>query len=179
MSVGSNSPGKRKAPPKLDQVKLLDYAVKTLGVRAYSTGEMRTRLRRRADSAATVDHVMAKLREYGYLNDEKFAEGFATSRAEGHGFGKQRVIRDLRSRQVGQQAAEKAAEAAFAGKDENEMAAAFLQRKYRGKVLPEWLKEPKNLAAAFRRLRYAGFSSGASIKTLKRYSEMAEQLEED
>jgi len=178
MSEGSNSRKKRVGPAKLDQDKLLDYAVKTLGVRAYSAGEMRTRLRRRAESSASVDQVMAKLREYGYLNDEKFAEGFASSRADGHGLGKQRVMRDLRARQVSQQVAEKAIEGAFAGKDEGEMVEAFLQRKFRGKALPEWLKEPKNLAAAFRRLRYAGFSSGVSIKVLKRYSEMAAELEE-
>ena len=52
-----------------------------------------------------------------------------------------------------------------------------MERKFRGKVLPEYLAEPKNLAAAFRRLRYAGFSSTASIQALRRHSEQADELE--
>ena len=179
MSEGPNSGKKRARPTKFNEAKLLDYAVKTLGVRAYSAGEMRLKLRRKAELASSVDQVMAKLKEYGYLNDQRYAEGFATSRADSHGLGKQRVIRDLRARQISPAVAEKAAAEAFADKDENEMAMAFLERKYRGKNLGEWLKEPKNLAAAFRRLRYAGYSAGASIKVLKRYSEMAGDLDED
>jgi regulatory protein len=54
---------------------------------------------------------------------------------------------------------------------------AFLKRKYRGKDLGPLLKEEKNLASAFRRLRYAGFSSSESIRVLKRYASRAEELE--
>ncbi len=54
---------------------------------------------------------------------------------------------------------------------------AFLKRKYRGKDLGAFLKEEKNLAAAYRRLRYAGFSSGGSIRALKRYASQADELE--
>ena len=54
----------------------------------------------------------------------------------------------------------------------------FLERKYRGKNLGELLAEQKNLASAFRKLRLAGFSSGTSIRALKRYAAEADQLEE-
>ena len=54
---------------------------------------------------------------------------------------------------------------------------AFLKRKYRGKQLGAFLREEKNLAAAFRRLRYAGFSAGASIRVLKRYAQEPEALD--
>jgi regulatory protein len=73
--------------------------------------------------------------------------------------------------------AEKVAEQTFHSTDEIELIEAFLKRKFRGKQLGPFLKDPKNLAAAFRRLRYAGFSSGASIRVLKRYSSQAEELD--
>ena len=66
---------KRAAPPLLDEPTLLDYALKSLSVKAQTERELRTRLKRRADSAAAIDAVVAKLREYGYVDDARFAEG--------------------------------------------------------------------------------------------------------
>ena len=70
------------------------------------------------------------------------------------------------------------AEKTFAETNETELIEAFLKRKYRGKQLGAFLGEEKNLAGAFRRLRYAGFSAGASIRVLKRYASRADELEE-
>jgi regulatory protein len=61
--------------------------------------------------------------------------------------------------------------------EETELAAQFLKRKYRSKNLREFLKEEKNLASAYRRLRTGGFSTGASLKALKQYTQRAEELE--
>ena len=58
------------------------------------------------------------------------------------------------------------------------MIEAFLKRKYRGKDLGALLKEQKELASAFRKLRGGGFSTGNSIKVLKRHAADAERLEE-
>ena len=54
----------------------------------------------------------------------------------------------------------------------------FLERKFRGKNLGVLLAEQKYLASAFRRLRGAGFSTGNSIRVLKRYAADAERLED-
>jgi len=172
------TPSKRDAPSRLDEAKLLDYALKSLSVRAHSERELRTRLARRAASPAAVDGVVAKLREYGYIDDVRFAEGYAAARLEGQGHGKQRVLRDLRARSVGSTQAAKAVETVFEGTDEVALVEQYLARKFRGKALPEFLADPKNLAAAFRRLRYAGFSASASIKVLRRHSVQAEELED-
>jgi hypothetical protein len=67
----------------------------------------------------------------------------------------------------------------FAEVDEAAAVAQFLQRRYRNVVLSEHLREPKNLAAAYRKLRYAGFSSPASIRVLKKFSERADELEDE
>jgi regulatory protein len=167
----------KRKPKLLDLEQLTNYAVRALGGRAHSAGELREKLSRRAASAADIDVVLAKLREFGYLNDQRFAENFATARMENQGFGKMRVLRELRQRRVAPKLAEQVTEQAFQDTNETDLIETFLKRKYRGKQLGPFLAEEKNLAAAFRRLRYAGFSSGASIRVLKRYASRAEELE--
>ena len=166
-----------RKPKLFQETQLLNYAVRTLGGHAQSTGELREKLRRRAQRAEDVDTVLAKLKELGYLDDRRFAESYAASRLENQGLGKMRVLRDLRQRRVAPQLAEQVTEKAYQETNEPDLIEEFLKRKYRGKKLGEFLGEEKNLAAAYRRLRYAGFSAGASIRVLKRYAKQAEELE--
>jgi regulatory protein len=161
----------------LDQEALTNYALRALGGRAHSAGELREKLRQRAERAHDVDAVLAKLKEAGYLDDKRFAENYAAARLENQGFGKMRVLRDLRQRRVAPNLAQQVTERTFQSTDETDLIEAFLKRKFRGKQLGPFLADPKNLAAAYRRLRYAGFSSGASIRVLKRYASQAEELD--
>ena len=170
---------KNSAPKKLDAGRLWEYALRTLSGRAMTTGEVRQRLKRRAEEEGDVEPVIARLKESALLDDKRFAESFAASRKENQGFGRQRVARDLRQRRVAPGLAEKTVEEAYAGSDEVELIEEFLARKFRGKNLPQLLGEEKGLASAFRKLRYAGFSAGNAIRVLRRYSEMADQLEEE
>jgi regulatory protein len=168
----------RRTPAKrLPPEALWDWALKALNGRAYTTAELRRKLGVRAENRAAVQQVMDKLQEYGLLNDQRFAESFATSRLENKGFGAARVFRDLRSRSVSGALAESAIRQVYAEVEEDELAQQFLARKFRGKDLPVWLKEEKNLAAAYRRLRTAGFTSAASIRALKRHASRADELD--
>ena len=118
---------------------------------------------------------MRRLREYGFTDDKKFSEAFASSRLEDRGFGRFRVLRDLRSKKIPGNIADAAVEKAFAGTEEMELIQRYLDRKYRGKKLEEFLKQEKNLASVYRRLRTAGFSSGNSLSILKRYAQQVEE----
>jgi regulatory protein len=162
----------------LDEAALWEYALKALAARAQSVAGLREKLRRRAARAADADAVLSRLKRYGLLNDQRFAESYATARVENQGFGKARVLRDLRQRRVASKVAQQVTEAVFQGRDEVQLIEDFLKRKYRKVALAAHLAEPKNLAGAYRKLRYAGFSSGNSIRVLRRYSEMADQLED-
>ncbi|HZU23971.1 MAG TPA: regulatory protein RecX [Bryobacteraceae bacterium] len=171
-----------RKPRLLDETELMDYAVRLLGGAAHSSGEVRERLRRRAAQAKDVDAVLGRLKDLGYLNDRRFAETWAASRLENEGHGRARVLRDLRQRRVAPKVAEDAVRRTFAGSDETALVEQFLARKFRGRDLGEYLGEEKNLANAFRRLRYAGFSAGTSIRVLKRYArndEVLDTLESD
>jgi regulatory protein len=170
--------GARRPPKLLNAEELWAYSLKALGARGQSVSELKTKLKRRAEKPEDIDGVIAKLREYGFLDDSRLAETYAVARRDNQGLGKRRVLQDLRKRRIAPVAADKAVEQAYSGVDEAEMVEQFLQRKFRGKDLREFLKEAKNMASAYRRLQYAGFSAGASILVLKRYTSRAEELEE-
>src|SRR3954451_12353396 len=89
----------RKSRP-LDADALWSYALKVLSGRAHSIGELREKLRRRAERTADIDDIVARLKEHGYLDDRRFAEGYAAARLSNQGFGRGRVIQDLRQRRV-------------------------------------------------------------------------------
>lgn len=160
----------RKPPRKLDASELFDYALKTLGARAYSSSELRQKLLRRAADEQDIDGVMSKLKEYGYLNDRRFAESFTTTRRDDRGQGQMRVLRDLRQRRVAPKLAEQVVKQAYEEADEVKMIEEWLARKYRSVNLGEYLQEEKHLASAYRRLRYAGFSPGNIRRVLMKYA---------
>src|ERR1039458_6285393 len=91
---------KERKRPRLDAAALWEYALRVLAGRAHSTGDLRQKLRGKAERAADVDPTIARLKEYGYLNDRKFAESFAAARLENEGLGKTRVLADLSRRRV-------------------------------------------------------------------------------
>ena len=163
--------------PKLDQSALWDYALRALSQRAHSANDLKQKLSRRSESPEVVTAVMAKLHEYGMADDKKFSETFASSRLQNEGFGRARVLQDLRTRRVLGGTAEQAVDKIFEGVDENELVEQFLARKYRNKELSLFLAEDKNLASAYRRLRLAGFSSQASLAALKRHSKRSEDFD--
>jgi regulatory protein len=171
-----------RKPKPLDQDAMMSYALRALGGRAHSLGEIREKLQRRCLRTEDVDAVIIRLKEAGYLNDQQFAQSFATARLENEGFGKMRVLRDLRQHRVAPKLAEQVVQKTFEASDEVQLIENFLARKYRGKSLRQFLSEEKNLASAFRRLQYAGFSAGNSIRVLKGYArepEVLDSLEED
>jgi regulatory protein len=167
----------KRQPQPLDRDKLLNVALRALGGRAHSSGELREKLRRRAQNNEDVDAVLGKLKDSGYLNDRSFAENYAAARLQNQGLGKMRVLRDLRQRRVAPKLAEQVTEQTYQKTDEANLIEEFLRRKYRGKELSKFLSEEKNLAGAFRRLRYAGFSAGQSIRVLKRFASQPEVLD--
>jgi regulatory protein len=165
-------------PKPLDLEGLMNYAARALSARAQSSSELRARLKHRAAHTSDVDQVLGRLKDAGMLSDQQFANAFTSWRKDNQGFGKTRVLRDLLARRVAPALAKKTVDAAYESVDETALIEAYLQRKYRGKDLRVLLAEEKHLASAFRKLRAAGFSPGASIRALKRYAASADQLDE-
>ena len=64
-------------PRKLERDDLREYAAKLLSGRALTASEFKDKLRRRAADVGDIDGIVAQLKEYGALNDRKYAEHFA------------------------------------------------------------------------------------------------------
>lgn len=160
----------RSKPKILSPDELWNYALRLLAQRPYSVADLKAKLSRRSDSPTVIEETLGKLREYGMADDEKFSELFASSRLQNDGFGRSRVLRDLRAKRIPRSVAEKAVEKTFEKTDEPALAAQFLERKYRNKDLFQVLKDEKQFASAYRKLRLAGFSSSVSLSLLKHYA---------
>ncbi|HLK65693.1 MAG TPA: RecX family transcriptional regulator [Bryobacteraceae bacterium] len=161
----------------LDSEALWSYALKTLGGRAYSIGELREKLRRRAERAGDVDDILARLKEHGYLDDRRFAEGYAAARLSNDRFGRTRVLQDLRQHRVAPNLAETTVKKVYENVDEVALIEDWVRKKYRGAEREGLFQEDKDLAAAYRRLVRAGFRTGEIVKVLKRFAKNPDLLD--
>jgi regulatory protein len=166
-----------RKPRPLDAEALWSYALKALAARAHSTGELREKLRRRAKRAEDIDAVLDRLKEDGYLDDRRFAEGYAAARLAGDRFGRGRVIHDLRQRRVAPALSERTVQQVYENVDEQELIDEWIRRKYRSAPREGLFQDEKDLAAAYRRLLRAGFRTGEILRALKRFARNPELLD--
>ena len=162
---------------RLDSGALWTYALKVLAGRAHSTGELREKLRRRAERAADVEELLARLKDVGYLDDRRYAEAFASARLANEKFGRTRVIQDLRHHRVAPSLAERTVQRVYQDVEEEALIEDFIHRKYRLAEREGLFREDKDLAAAYRRLLRAGFRSGEIIRVLKRFARNPDLLD--
>jgi regulatory protein len=161
----------------LDSALLWQYALKVLGGRSYSSGELREKLRRRAERVEDVDEVLSRLKQSGYLDDRRYAESYAASRLSGEKFGRARVIHDLRQHRVAPALAERTVEKVYRDVDDEAMIEEWIRRKYRTATREGLFGDQKDLAAAYRRLARAGFRSTEILKVLKRFAKNPDLLD--
>jgi len=166
-----------RRPKPLDLEGLWAYALRVLGGRAHSTGELREKLRRRAAEPGDVDAVLHRLKDAGYLDDRRFAEGFAAARLSGEKFGKTRVLQDLRQRRVAPALAESTVRKVYEDVDEEALIEEWIRRKYRTAPREGLLQDEKDMASAYRRLARAGFRTGEIVKVLKRFAKNPDLLD--
>ena len=162
---------------RLDTEGLWSYALRLLGGRAHSTGEMREKLRRRAARLGDVDDVLVRLKDHGYLNDQRFAESFAAARLANDQLGRTRVVQDLRERRVAPGLAERSVREVYQDVNEEALIEEWIRRKYRSAPRESLFQQDKDLAAAYRRLLRAGFRSGEIVRVLKRFAKNPDLLD--
>lgn len=161
---------KKRETKKLDRDGLWNYALKSVGQRAQTSSEIRVKLRNRAAEPEDIDITLSKLKEYGFLDDRRFAQTFAESRLNNQGFGSGRAMRDLQARRVAPALAEQTVQKVYAEQNEVLLIEAYIRRKYRTANREVLFSQVKDMASAFRRLRLAGFSTANIVKVLKRFA---------
>ena len=170
-------PFKAKTPrPPLEPPALLEFAVRSLSAKMKSIRDLRWRLTDRAEPGeageAAVEAVIIRLKDLGYLSDERFAADFTRLRKENEKFGRRRVQQGLMQKGIPQQLANATLSAAYEDVDEVALAKEYVARKRMKK--PEGDKE---IARAMWRLMAAGFSSKTVWKVLRGWGAEVEEVE--
>jgi regulatory protein len=106
----------------------MNRALGFLGYRARSEKEMRDRLRRYGYGDQTVEGVVGRLKELGYLDDADFAR--LAAREKARKYGPRRVLGELRKSGLDSQIAQDAVDEEFAGRSELEEAFSAAERRY-------------------------------------------------
>jgi len=168
--------GRAKKPSEpLDENALHEYAVKSLGRRMRSESELRrlmhAKVEREETGAAKINSVIARLKEYGYLDDTAFAENYTQLRQQNEKFGARRVTQELNRKGIAKQTITDTIETKYAEVSEESLAREHLERKRIRK--PE---NEKETARVMRRLITAGFSPGVIYKILRQWEVPDETL---
>jgi regulatory protein len=169
--------GRKSAKPRpfLNEAGLYEYAVKTLGRQMRSEADLRRLMHSRVEPGergeAVIAAVVARLHEYGFLNDAAFAETYARLRQQNEKLGVRRVRQDLQQKGVGSELIAETLEARYGQTNEEALAREHLERKRIHK--PE---NPKETARVMRRLVTAGFSTGVIYKILRQWDVPEEAL---
>jgi regulatory protein len=147
---------KRPLTPEEKRKRTFDRAVKLISAKSRSVAELRERLLQgRNASKADVDAVISRLREYGYLDDERFAFSYASLRIKQRPIGRRRLERDLKFKKIDSAVTGEALELVYAETPEDEIIDRAIEKRIRTKGKPKNRLEAKSL---FDHLLRQGFS---------------------
>ena len=115
-----------------------------------------------------VEAALAKLGEYGYLDDERFAFGFASYRVRQKPVGRQRLARDLQLKKVSRETADEALNLVYTETPEEQLIERAIEKRIRLRGRPSTRSETKSLYDHLLRL---GFSYDLIIRKVREASE--------
>lgn len=135
-----------KLTPEEMRKRTFERAVKLLAAKPRSIAELRQRLLQgRGTDQAIVDLVISRLREYGYLDDEKFAFSYAALKIKQRPVGRRRLEQDLKFKKVDKQIAAEALELAYAETPEEDLIDRAIEKRLRVRGRPSNRVEAKSL----------------------------------
>jgi regulatory protein len=166
---------KRPLDPERTRTRTLQRAVKLLAAKPRSLAELRARLLEKEwASEEAVDAALAKLKEYGYLDDERFAFGYASYRVKQRPVGRQRLARDLQMKKVDRATTDQALELVFQETPEAELVDRAIAKRIRLRGRPNTRQETKSL---FDHLLRLGFSYDLIMDKVRAASAASEEEE--
>jgi regulatory protein len=165
----------RPVNPEKARERTFARAVKLLAAKPRSVAELRERLlEKQWTDEEIVEVVLAKLGEYGYLNDERFAFGYASYKVRQKPVGRQRLQRDLQMKKVDRETADEAIKLVFEETPEEELIGRAIEKRTRLRGRPKTRAEVKSL---YDHLLRQGFSYELVARKVRAASDAS--LEED
>ncbi|HKP36226.1 MAG TPA: regulatory protein RecX [Pyrinomonadaceae bacterium] len=137
-------------PGPLDPAKarerVFQRAGKLLAAKQRTVEELRERLLEgRGATPQIVDTVIDRLREYGYLDDARFAQSYASLRVQQRPIGRQRLQRDLWLKKVDKKTADEALDQVFEQTPEAELIDRAIAKRIRLRGKPKTREDAKKL----------------------------------
>ena len=122
----------------------MNRAVKLLAAKPRSIGELRERLLEKLwTNEAIVDAVIEKLKEYKYLDDEKYASDLAVSKLRQKPQGKHRLRQAMSQKKLDKETMDAAIDNAFEKLPEEELIDQAIEKRLRLKGKPETREDTK------------------------------------
>jgi regulatory protein len=143
----------------------LDRALYYLGAKARSQREVEQFLQSRAYEQPAIDYALAKLMDYGYVDDEALSRELVRRGAEAGRLGRRALSVKLRQRGLDKEQAQAALEEAYSSQEEADNAqelAASLWYKYRNEENP--LKRRQKVSQALARKGYGWDSIQSALR---------------
>lgn len=132
--------------PEKARRRVFERAGKLLAAKQRSVAELRERLLEgRGATESIVDTVIERLREYGYLDDARFAQSYASLRVQQRPIGRQRLQRDLWLKKIDKQTADSALDQVFEETPEAELIDKAIEKRVRLRGKPKNRAEAKKL----------------------------------
>ena len=136
----------RELTPEQKRRRTFERAVKLIAAKSRSVADLRERLLESKNATETdVEAVIARLREYGYLDDEKFAFSYASLKVKQRPIGRRRLERDLKFKKVEDSVADEALELVYAETSEEELIDRAIEKRIRLRGKPKTRLESKSL----------------------------------
>ena len=107
----------------------LKFAMKLLDIRKRSVFEIRKRLKQKEFEEEIINEIIKELFEYGYLNDEEFAEAYINDRINFNPRGNFLVKKELREKGVAEDIVNEKIKELFPAEKEKELAKKAAKKK--------------------------------------------------
>lgn len=142
----SESPPSAPLTPEELRRRTFQRALKLLAAKSRSVAEVRELLLQgRGTTKTVVEEAVARLREYGYLDDERFAFGYASLKLRQRPLGRQRLKRDLAMKKVDKTVIDEALDLVFAEVSEEEQIDRAIEKRTRVRGRPKNRVQAKSL----------------------------------
>ena len=92
-----------------------------------------------------VEEIIGRLKEYGYLDDERYALSYASLKVKQRPIGRRRLQQDLKNKKVTNQVAGEALDLVYAETPEEELIDQAIEKRIRLRGRPETRLEAKSL----------------------------------
>jgi len=154
--------------PEQIRSRTFQRAAKLLAAKPRSIAELRERLLERQGVTETlVAEVIARLKEYGYLDDERYALSYASLKVKQRPIGRRRLQQELKTKQVPNAIADEALDSVYAETPEEDLIDRAIEKRLRLRGRPKTRLEAKSL---FDHLLRQGFAFELVSEKVRRIS---------